>query len=311
MLRPVALSSAFILASLALLHCSSSDEAPATPTPAPAPDGGTSSGGSGGTSRGGTSSGGTSSGGTSSGDAGDAGDSFDHVGVVEIRESGQSETESAQFFDVPPRARCNVRQSGVCSISICPNVSASDPDAQSKKVDPGNVTITGGTAQPIVVTQAQGSVQLGSPWKIGETLSISSAGTAAVPAFTSSLVYPSNIEVTGPAPNVPAYTIPIDRASGVSFTWSATGPVSGDIAFTILQTQKNGLLTIECDFPQTAGAGLVPADALEDLETGHAEHDTAISASPNSKKVVPAGAYRVITVVTRFDPSYAVYGIVQ
>jgi hypothetical protein len=112
-------------------------------------------------------------------------------------------------------------------------------------------------------------------WAPGTELRLSSAG-AEVPAFSAVLHAPPALHVV--EPRVSGGAVPIDRRAGLRVRWETATGDAGDVRVALRQelATARGLsalqagVSIDCFFPRAAGTGILPAEALAELQAGEA-----------------------------------------
>lgn len=176
--------------------------------------------------------------------------------------------------------RCTVQQTfGPCVVRTCGSGTAGTASA-------GAITISGGR-QPITLMPASAggytafqdsSVGI---FDGGETLHVMGAG-AAVPAFSGSMVAPSQMTMTAPSSQTGSITLA--RSAGLSLAWS--GASSGNVEITL--TGASGP-EVFCSFPASSGSGAISSSALGLLAAG----DATLDAEQSSDTTVTAGGFHV------------------
>jgi hypothetical protein len=133
------------------------------------------------------------------------------------------------------------------------------------------ITISGGAVQPSITLTPNANAQYQTDLVTGdllfvggETLTFSAQGGDA-PAFEADLVAPSFITVTQPVFTGAAFAITLGDDLEVAWTGGDEGVVSVFLVRALGPGEAN---KVECTFPASAGAGTVPATALEVLGTG-------------------------------------------
>jgi hypothetical protein len=217
----------------------------------------------------------------------DAGAQYSDAGYFYYKDSGAILYEDGGVFYNDAGVLFGFLSFGACEvIEIGASASGSDAgqDAGSNgatytEVSAGTLTVTGGTA-PIVVapTTSGGTVSYsyvattgagdgGPSFGAGDTLTVSASGAAA-PAFTGTVTLPGTIQVTAPPPPsptapdgavlpFPALAAPIVRTADLAIAW--TGGSSGSV---LVGLGGSGGSAVQCQFPESAGGGVIPAAAL-------------------------------------------------
>ena len=168
---------------------------------------------------------------------------------------------------------CETTTKGDCQLYVCPT-SSNPTTTTTTFIQAGTVTVTGLAAADLNLNLTQGtsgayymSASLSSYlWTSSRAATVTVTGSAAVPAFTMSLVAPSPITVTSPLPSsTMVYTI--SRSSDLVVTWS--GGVDGT-AQVNLSSNSSGTtpgLTISCNVPAAKGTVTVPASLMAGFGT--------------------------------------------
>ncbi|HTA93630.1 MAG TPA: hypothetical protein VK745_28825 [Polyangiaceae bacterium] len=180
---------------------------------------------------------------------------------------------------------CTTVTLGQCSSAVCDLSSA------------GNATTQGFDAGPLLVTGSNGStaslsfdptgpnsadgyqLAVGSTqfFAAGDTVTVSGAGGADLPAFSSeAVVAPSDVLVS--APSCVAGACPsLDSSQDVSVVWS--GSSGGALSFSLFNDMNGPLESVACSFDLSSGAGTVPHELLAAFPLGSNVVETAATFS--------------------------------
>jgi hypothetical protein len=201
--------------------------------------------------------------------------------------SGGGIGASFQETTSPP---CSLRTAGPCSVFRC-----DIPEGGSimpTNVSAGTITITGGSPNPIAFSPASDGSYGGFTGTFsftpGETLMVSAMG-ATVPAFVTTVVFPSPVTVTSPTG-----TPTIDHTKDLALTWSGGGNAS--VRATIQESTADRAVLIACLFSAAAGAATLPAAALSDLEAvrlGSGANQGDLSIYSVGTRTISAGGFPV------------------
>jgi hypothetical protein len=152
-------------------------------------------------------------------------------------------------------------------------------------VSAGTLTLTGGVDSPLSFspTDAADGVEYAARLPVafmaGSTFTITASG-ATVPAFSIPVRMPDPIQLTAPSfstdPNAPPVTI--SRSSDLPVAWTAG--TSGTVDVQVLVSGDAGVTEVECLFPESAGAGVVPASLLGQLPPGSGQLSVNTKATP-------------------------------
>jgi hypothetical protein len=174
----------------------------------------------------------------------------------------------AGFVDYSVLPDCPFQTVGSCWVSGACNATGASTSPSG-----GDLTITGGTPDPIVLlASVDGSYSTytgdGPMFAGGETLTVTSQGST-VPAFTLSVTAPSTPTITEPTPSLVggAYALDIDRGRDLAVRWS--GETEGTVGVELVTS--GGHDTMVCQFPAAGGAGTVPRQVLGLLPAGSAQ----------------------------------------
>jgi hypothetical protein len=154
-------------------------------------------------------------------------------------------------------------------------------------LDAGAVSIEGGK-QPVTLTadatKQYGSVTSGvTPlFDGGETLTVSAAGSADLPAWSGTVVAPAPADFTAPSFDG---NLTIQRSSALSVAW--TGGGAGRVRFFVatvetVSGQTTRTVSVSCEAPASAGSMSVPAAALGRLSPTGGNVSATASASVTS-----------------------------
>jgi hypothetical protein len=172
-------------------------------------------------------------------------------------------------FDRP--TGCTVtRLDGECTVQTC-----TDPPAVESHPHAGEVRVTGGAVDPLVVEpDADGSYPFlrddtTSLFAGGETLRVTGAGGGGVPAFDAEVIAPENVTVVMPRLVERESPFEIDRGEPLAIAWSGT--TSGRVHVMVYTPGDAGLeASADCTFASGATGGTVPSAALLSLPAGTA-----------------------------------------
>lgn len=180
---------------------------------------------------------------------------------------------------------------GPCLVEIFGSMAAPFETALSA----GTVSITGGLRTVELVPKANKTYATVEDtnqglWNGGESLTFAAAGSGdgGVPAFSTSLIAPSRITLTSPAPS--GGVLNVAKSGGVRATW--TGTSSGEVTLYFDAAKTSEAVSATCTFDAALGAGDVPAAAFADFPTGEGTFDFFV------KKVASATAGSVEVKVT-------------
>jgi hypothetical protein len=181
----------------------------------------------------------------------------------------------ASFTDTTVSSRapkCTRSVVGACTVTEClaNDVPGTTCASNVVQASAGSLTVEGGAMPSLSISSdgTRGYAGISAPgarWMPGDALHVSADG-AVVASFDASLVFPSRVEITGPADYVAKKDpISLDWKNGVPLTWK---PGVGKVWLHLSQGDVDlGRRTdIECEADSAAGAFTIPAEALQRLE---------------------------------------------
>lgn len=247
----------------------------------------------------------------------------EHAGRVTISIEAEPVVTSravAGFADTTVSGRapkCTTTVVGACTVTEC---LTADPtttcEAASVTASAGSIDITGGSMPALSMSSDSkrgyaGISAAGARWMAGDALHVSAEGSD-VPAFAADLVFPSRVEITGPADYVAKKNpIELDWKNGVPITWK---PGVGKVWFHILQgdVELRKRTDIECEADSASGAFTIPKEALATLEgTTQTTANAELQIAGRSKVDLTSGAYAVtVEALHREEPRKLVVSIV-
>lgn len=222
-----------------------------------------------------------------------------HGGFVTLRYANEKLSTVALFYAVPTTgAACSRTTSGPCAIRDCTLPEGADAGTISPDMvsDPaGNLTFTGG-ALPAgygVMYAKNGRYPYsetpvtGAPWNVGDPITLTNTGEW-VPRFTTTLPGPPlEVKITEPVLSETA-PLGVDRTQPLAFAWS--GATGGKVVIAV-QTTGAGRRSVsaKCTFDAAPGEASVPASVLATMVAGPG---TALL-YPASDELVTAGDYTI------------------
>lgn len=128
-------------------------------------------------------------------------------------------------------------------------------------------------------------------WTVGETIHIAAAGSSMIPAFETSLAYPSSLESVrlSPAPDSSGL-VNHARERGLTINWT---PGEGRVRVRILQAADDQSTRVEGFGDRSTGSITVPAEVLAVLRYGEQGAGANVVVSSASTVNVMAGAWPV------------------
>jgi hypothetical protein len=154
-----------------------------------------------------------------------------------------------------------------CNVYVCPAppdggapVPGSMPAAGTLRITAGMQTIMLAPQPDGSYVRATGAMML---WQGGESISFSAMGQA-VPAFAGAVIAPSALTLMTPTLPAAGTHLVVSRSTPLGLSWS--GQSAGNVRAE-LQT-ADGLTTIYCSFPASAGTGTVSTRVLGNLPIG-------------------------------------------
>lgn len=264
-------------------------------------DTGSSGPGSGGGGTGGSGSGGESAGAGGSG----GGSSKEYAGYGYVTASSYAYTQPTSYAGYVASAgfsmgtgssqgyECALDTVEGCAVTECDYTGGGGGGGLSS-LDAGVITITGG-AQSVTLTadatKQYGSVTSGvAPlFDGGETLTVSAAGSADLPAWSGTVVAPAPADFTAPSFDG---NLSILRSSPLSVAW--TGGGAGRVRFFVATVETSSgqttrTVSVSCEAPASMGAMSVPAAALGRLSPTGANVSATASASVTSTTSLEVG----------------------
>jgi len=218
-----------------------------------------------------------------------------NIGIGQLVASTEIDWTAGAAFgaSVTSPPSCTQTTSSNCEVVMCGPLGPDggippDPDA-------GVITFSGGAIQtPIALSpDADGHYSqvfgVGRIFSAGDSITVSAAG-GEIPAFSSPVIAPSDIVVTGPS--LGTSEMPIAGAQDLTFTWTG-----GTVGIVVLELLWNPTSTsshaVACRFAATAGTGEIPKAQLPAVGmTGH------VVVVPTNEIDVSAGTMLVHTGVT-------------
>jgi hypothetical protein len=191
----------------------------------------------------------------------------------------------ASFFHITtPSGMTTTKTVGPCLVEIIGEGSTTVEEDLSA----GVVHITGGAKAVDLTPKSDKTYAVVSSsteglWNGGEMLTVTADGKD-VPAFTTSLVAPSKVTLSAPAPA--AGIITVTRSAGVSATF--TGMSSGFVVlyFDIADPSGQQAFSATCTFDASLGSATIPAAAFADFPAGDGTFNFYVK---QSSVVMPAG----------------------
>jgi hypothetical protein len=248
----------------------------------------------------------------------------EHEGRVTISIEAEPVVTSravASFADTTVSSRapkCTTTTVGACTVTECLTADPTTASCQAASVtaSAGSIDITGGSMPALSMSSDSkrgypGISAAGARWTAGDALHVSAAGSD-VPAFEADLIFPSRVEITGPADYVAKKDpIELDWKNGVPLTWK---PGVGKVWFHILQgdVELRKRTDIECEADSATGAFTIPKEALQTLEgTTMTTANAELQVAGRSKIDLVSGAYSVtVEALYREEPRKLVVSIV-
>jgi len=254
---------------------------------------------------GGGGTGGAGAGGESAGAGGGGGSSKEYAGYGYVTASSYAYTQPTSYAGYVASAgfsmgvgssqgyECVLEAVEGCTVTEC-DYTGGGGGGGLTLLDAGVVTITGG-AQTVTLSadasKLYGSVTSGvTPlFDGGETLSVSAAGSADLPAWSGTVVAPAPADFTAPSFDG---NLTIQRSSTLSVAW--TGGGAGQVRFFVATAetasgQTTRTVSVSCEAPASAGAMSVPAAALGRLSPTGANVSATASASVTSTTNLEVG----------------------
>jgi hypothetical protein len=202
----------------------------------------------------------------------------EHKGRVTVsvdQEPVLSSRVVATFADTEVSSRaptCTVTTVGACTVTECQteNPAGTSCLAGARTTAAGTIGVSGGASPAIALSSDKtrgyaGVTSPGARWIAGDALHVDAAG-GEVAAFAADLVFPSRVEITGPADYVAKKSpISLDWKSGIPLTWK---PGTGKVWLHLIQgdVDVRKRTEIECEADAASGAFTMPPEALEHLE---------------------------------------------
>lgn len=203
---------------------------------------------------------------------------------------------SAMFVDTTqPGAGCARQVVGECALYFCTGTGYNLPHA-------GNITISGGAAQPVTLTaRADGSYDpqpntSNVIFPPGQKLVIEAAGQS-VPPFHSEVTPPGgNFALTNPDGGRLSIVFDLSRKKDFQLTWTALAPGSRVHAELNQDIESNQGRYLECDFDGARGQGMLPAALLGHFNPTMAPlHNGNLLIGPAATSKVFAGSYEIVS----------------
>lgn len=224
--------------------------------------------------------------------------------AVDVEPIAQSRL-TARFVESTVSSRaplCTTTKIGACTVKECVRAAtvANTCVASEATTSAGSIDVKGGKNPPLTMTSDgkrayAGFSSSGPRWAPGDTVDVTAAG-ADVAGFAASLVFPSRVELTGPADYVAKKDpIPVDWKAGLPLTWK---PGVGTVWLHLSQgdAELRKSTDIECEAESASGAFTIPAEALATLE-GTRDTRTAnatLDVAGRGKKELVVGGYAVV-----------------
>lgn len=199
--------------------------------------------------------------------------------------------------------RCTEKVVAGCTITEC--VRADPPPGLNcqeliRTTGAGSISLAGGANPSLSMTSDAkrgyaGFSTGGARWAPGDALTITAAG-GEVPSFDAKLVFPSRVEITGPADYVAKKNpIALDWKTGVPLTWK---PGVGRVWFHLFQgdPELRKRTDIECEADSAAGSYTIPSDTLIDLEGSRdtTKANATLEIAGRDRVSLTAGSYAVV-----------------
>jgi len=299
------LSLPVLIGGLSLIGCSSNDSTTGSPT-----------GGSGGasadasTSDAAASSSDGSAGASGESDANDSG-SAPKAGFIGVSSHATdvptvfANSVGAGFFDGPGNSYfkgCQHEITGACQVQLCDFANGGDQAPPTGPVASAGTLAIGGTTPTFSLEYNAGTMLYGIVpavptdkllFKGGDTITFGAAG-ADVPAFTDSLVAPTQLMVNAPA--IVGGALSIDASKDLVFAWS--GSSAGAISFNIRTATASDASApkysfVSCWFAASALTGTIPTAQLRKLTKTDATTTALIGTDLSNTKEAIAGDWQV------------------
>ncbi|MGZ3416911.1 MAG: hypothetical protein ACXWUG_02625 [Polyangiales bacterium] len=250
--------------------------------------------------------------------------SHEHSGRVTISVEAEPVVTSravASFADTTVSSRapkCTTTIIGACTVTECLSADPTNTTCQAATVtvSAGTIDISGGAMPALSMSSDSkrgyaGISASGERWMPGDALHVKAEGSD-VPAFDADLVFPSRVEITGPADYVAKKDpIELDWKNGVPLTWK---PGVGKVWLHLLQgdVELRKRTDIECEADSAAGAFTIPKEALQLLEgTTMTTANAELQVAGRSKVDVKVGDYSVtVEALHREEPRKLLVSIV-
>jgi hypothetical protein len=208
-------------------------------------------------------------------DASSQGETIGNAAVGVFRMSGSFMTLIVAGFAIERDVPISMRDDGSCHVRIY--------DMMTEPLFPaGTVTFSGGTGAPIVLlgdaNNSYAQLIQGERFVAGDVVVVEGTG-ATVPAFTSTVMFPTALNVTNPL------TLASVHKTGFGASWTPT-PTPVTILF--LQYSSSRDVTVRCTFDGSTGSATVSASALADLTNGV---NVAVSIRSETETKSTAGDY--------------------
>lgn len=167
-----------------------------------------------------------------------------------------------------------------------------------QNVPAGAITISGGKKTVTLMPDKSNSYPayndyMNALWVGGETITVSSAGGAAVQAFSTTFVASSSVDITMPHLVTLGQTLTIDRTADLPFQW--TGGTVGNLQVELSAGTPPNIL-VACNFPSAAGTGTIPKAALARLPASTSGSLILAGGGGQFDKIVAAGDYTILIV---------------
>ncbi len=199
--------------------------------------------------------------------------------------------------------RCTVRVVAGCTITECTR--AEPPTGLNcqeviRTTGAGSISIVGGSSPALSMTsdakRGYAGFSTGGPrWAPGDALTLTAAG-GEVPGWSAKLVFPSRVEITGPAEYVAKKNpIALDWKTGVPLAWK---PGAGRVWLHLFQgdPELRKRTDIECEADSAAGAYTIPSDTLVTLEGSRdtTKANATLEIAGRDRVQLSAGSYEVV-----------------
>lgn len=150
---------------------------------------------------------------------------------------------------------------GNCRLLVC-TPSSQPPSVETSPMSAGTITLSTPLTSLTLVPKADATYDtlsgFGSLWAPGDTVDVQVSG-GEVPAFSTSVVAPSPVNVTAPALD-PATPLTIDTTKDLAISWA--GSSVGEVIAGVSTYSASEVAVLNCKFDPAAGHGVLPASLL-------------------------------------------------